>query len=160
MHILAVLSRYLHSYYRFWRVELCSDCWTLSGEGWLKCAANTTQHENFTALLRIKSDCLKLRVWRWGAEMFEKVRRSAYDLKEFRRRSALNGEKKIRRGSVPGETSLPCFTASHASVYCGFTQSVVCHVLQYGNIMSVCIVHEDDSEIIWLNASFLFLFLL
>ncbi|KTG34932.1 hypothetical protein cypCar_00027593 [Cyprinus carpio] len=35
--------------------------------------------------------------------MFEKVRRSAYDLEEFRRRSAPNGEKRVRRGSVPGD---------------------------------------------------------
>ncbi|XP_016303169.1 FYVE, RhoGEF and PH domain-containing protein 4-like isoform X1 [Sinocyclocheilus anshuiensis] len=35
--------------------------------------------------------------------MFEKVRRSAYNLEEFRRRSAPNGEKKFRRGSVPGD---------------------------------------------------------
>ncbi len=88
--------------------------------------------------------------------MFEKVRRSGYNLKDFRRRSAPNGEKKVRRGSVPGhgETSLPSFTASHVSVYCGFTRSVVCHVLKHGHIVSVCIVREDPSEIIAIKYQF------
>ncbi|KAI2665600.1 FYVE, RhoGEF and PH domain-containing protein 4 [Labeo rohita] len=59
--------------------------------------------------------------------MFEKLRRSvrsAYDLEEFRRtafrrRSGSSGEKKkVRRGSVPGETSLLSFFVSHKCVLC------------------------------------------
>lgn len=44
--------------------------------------------------------------------------------------------------------------SQHASVYCGFTRSVVCRVLQYGHIVSVCIVHEDHSQIIAIKYQF------